>query len=86
MAMVVDQLRKAIECFLSDADSQERGEICHLLTTYADMLNKEEANCERSREAENMKQRSGELMRDGNMDAAIKLYNKAWEKERARKW
>ena len=29
-----------------------------------------------------LKQKSGELMKSGNMGAAIKLYNQAWEKER----
>ena len=29
-----------------------------------------------------LKQKSGELMKSGNMAAAIKLYNRAWEKER----
>ncbi len=31
---------------------------------------------------EQLKQKSSELMRGGNMAAAIKLYNRAWEKER----
>jgi hypothetical protein len=31
---------------------------------------------------EQLKQKSSELMRKGNMAAAVKLYNRAWEKER----
>ncbi len=33
----------------------------------------------------NMKYRSGELMKQGDMAAGIKLYNRAWEKERKQK-
>lgn len=32
--------------------------------------------------AAELKRKSGELMRSGNMGAAIRLYNRAWDKER----
>lgn len=36
----------------------------------------------REKRIKQLKQKSNELMRSGDMAAAIKLYNKAWELER----
>ena len=37
---------------------------------------------ERGESVAELKRKSGELMRSGNMSAAVKLYDKAWDKER----